>query len=161
MLDAFARLAPDHPDVGLVIGGAGPARTDLMREAAAAGLESRVSFPGVMTRSQIAWAMSAADVFVLPSRIEPFGIVVLEALRAGCPVVVSGRGGAPEIVRDGIDGLVVDPLDTETLSARVGLMLDDRELARRLAASGRARVAEFDWGTIAGRYRDLYLEVAS
>jgi glycogen(starch) synthase len=155
LLDAFARIAPDHPDVGLVIGGVGPARDDLMRRATAVGLANRVSFPGVMTRGEIAWAMSAKDVFVLPSRVEPFGIVVLEALRAGCPVIVSARGGAPEIVRDGIDGLVIDPIQTEALSTSVARILTDRRLAQRLGASGHARAAEFDWHSITTRYRDL------
>jgi glycosyltransferase involved in cell wall biosynthesis len=159
MLDAFVNIARDNPEVGLVIGGSGRARDDLMRRAAQAGLAGRVSFPGVLSRGEVAWAMGAADVFVLPSRVEPFGIVVLEALRAGCPVVVSGRGGAVEIVRDGIDGLVVDPLLTDALSASVDRILTDRELAERLSASGPARAAEFNWHSIAARYRDVYQRV--
>lgn len=161
MLDAFVSIARDHPDVGLVIGGNGPARDDLVRRASEAGLAGRVSFPGVLSRGEIAWAMGAADVFVLPSRIEPFGIVVLEALGAGCPVVVSGRGGAAEIVSDGIDGLVVDPVRSDALSASVNRILTDRELAQRLSTSGRARAAEFDWHSIAARYRDVYRQVAA
>ncbi|MDP9225674.1 MAG: glycosyltransferase family 4 protein [Actinomycetota bacterium] len=160
MLDAFVSIARDHPEVGLVIGGSGPARDDLVRRAAEAGLAGRVSFPGVLSRGEIAWAMGVADVFVLPSRVEPFGIVVLEALRAGCPVVVSGRGGAPEIVRDGIDGLIVDPVQIEALSASVDRILTDKELAQRLSTSGRSRAAEFDWHSIAARYRDVYQRVA-
>jgi glycogen(starch) synthase len=160
MLDAFESIARDHPAIGLVIGGSGPARDDVERRAAEAGLAGRVSFPGVLSRGEIAWAMGAADVFVLPSRVEPFGIVVLEALRAGCPVVVSSRGGAPEIVRDGIDGLVVDPFRTDALSATVGRILTDTELAQRLSASGRSRAAEFDWISIAARYRAVYQQVA-
>jgi glycosyltransferase involved in cell wall biosynthesis len=105
--------------------------------------------------------MGAAEAFVLPSRVEPFGIVVLEALRAGCPVVVSGRGGASEIVRDGIDGLVVDPVQTDALSTSVARLLTDKELARRLSKSGRVRVAEFDWRSITARYRGLYQQLSA
>jgi glycogen(starch) synthase len=160
LLKAFAEIARERQDVGLVIGGDGPAVAELVRRTDEAGLAERVRFPGVLSRGEIAWAMRAAEVFVLPSRVEPFGIVVLEALRAGCPVVVSGRGGASEIVRDGIDGLVVDPVQIDALSTSVARLLTDRELARRLGTSGRARAAEFDWRSIAACYRDLYQQLA-
>jgi glycosyltransferase involved in cell wall biosynthesis len=161
LLEAFARIAPDHPAYGLVIGGSGPALGELERRAEELGLAERVAFPGTLSRAEVTWAMAAADVFVLPSRVEPFGIVVLEALRAGCPVVVSRHGGAPEIVRDGIDGLVVDPLDTPVLASAIASLLDDRVLARRLGASGPGRAATYDWGVVAARYRDIYSRVAS
>jgi len=161
LLRAFAQIAREHPDVGLVIGGDGPALAELVRRTDEAGLTERVRFPGVLSRDEIAWAMGAAEVFVLPSRVEPFGIVVLEALRAGCPVVVSGRGGASEIVRDGIDGLVVDPMQTDALGMSVARLLTDKELARRLGTSGRARATDFDWRSIAARYRAVYQQLAA
>lgn len=161
LLAAFARLAARRPDVGLVIGGDGAARAALIRATAAAGLAGRVVFPGSLSRAQVAWLMRAAAVFVLPSRVEPFGIVVLEALRAGRPVVVSARGGASEIVRDGVEGLVVDPCDTAALTAAIERLLSDTSLAERLARTGTARVAEFDWASLARRYRELYQRVAA
>lgn len=156
LLAAFERIAAQHPEVGLVIGGTGPARDALVRSTAAVGLRERVAFPGTLSRGQVAWAMGAASVFVLPSRIEPFGIVVLEALRAGCPTIVTARGGATEIVRDGVDGMVVDPTETIALAAAIDRLLSDGAAAARLARSGRARVALFDWESIARRYRALY-----
>ncbi len=160
LLSAFARIAATHPEVGLVIGGEGPARAGLAREAGALGLGGRVAFPGVLSRSQIGWAMENAQIFVLPSRVEPFGIVVLEALRAGCPAVVSAHGGATEIVRHGVDGLVVDPLDAEALAAAIHRLLVDAELAGRLRRAGPRRAAAFDWKSIAAQYRELYGQVA-
>ena len=161
LLEAFVRISREHPDVGLVIGGDGPALGQLVRRTDEAGLAERVRFPGVLSRSEVAWAMGAAEVFVLPSRVEPFGIVVLEALRAGCPVVVSARGGAPEIVRDGIDGLVVDPAQSDVLSTAIARLLTETELAQCLSKSGPARAAEFDWRSVAARYRALYQQVAA
>jgi len=156
LLNAFRRIAPRHPDVGLVIGGSGPARDGLIQATAEAGLRERVAFPGTLSRAQVGWALGAASVFVLPSRVEPFGIVVLEALRAGCPAIVSAHGGATEIVRDGVDGLIVDPTDTNELATAIGRLLSDDSLAGRLAGSGRARVASFNWAVITDRYRNLY-----
>ncbi|HVS85855.1 MAG TPA: glycosyltransferase family 4 protein [Gaiellaceae bacterium] len=156
LLAAFARLAPRHPELGLVIGGDGAARQGLLDAARAAGLEERVALPGALSRGQVAWATAAASAFVLPSRVEPFGIVVLEALRAGCPVVATPRGGATDIVRDGIDGLVVDPLDADALARAVERLLTDEGLARRLRAAGPRRAAAFGWSELAPRYRAVY-----
>ena len=160
LIDAFARLAARYPDVGLVIAGDGPTRPELARRAAALGLRGRVYLPGTLSRGRVAWAMANADVFVLPSRVEPFGIVVLEALRAGRPVVVSARGGAGEIVRDGENGVVADPLDTARLAEAIERLLADRSLSQRLGDQGRRRVAAFDWARVAGRYREIYATVA-
>ena len=154
LLDAFARLA--RPGLGLVIGGDGPEREPLLRRAAELGLGGRVALPGALSRGQVAWATAHADVFVLPSRVEPFGIVVLEALRGGSPVVVSSRGGANEIVTDGREGLVVDPYDAPALAAAIERMLDAPPTTDVL----HARAAEFSWDAIAERYRELYREVA-
>jgi glycogen(starch) synthase len=156
LLEAFAHIAPRRPGLGLVIGGDGSARPGLEARAHVLGLADRVRLPGSLGRPEVTWAMANADVFVLPSRVEPFGIVVLEALRARRPVVVSSRGGAGEVVRDGREGLVVDPLDRRALAAAIERLLDEGELRERLAAAGHARAGEFDWAGIAARYRGLY-----
>jgi glycogen(starch) synthase len=161
LLDAFARIAAEHPAVGLVIGGDGPAREGLRARAQTLGLGDRVVLPGTLSRGQVAWAMANAAAFVLPSRVEPFGIVVLEALQAGRPVVVSSRGGAPEIVRDGREGLVVDPFDTATLARAIGRLLEDGALGRRLALAAVARAEAFSWELIGERYRAIYRDVAA
>lgn len=156
LLEAFANLADQHPGLGLVIAGDGPERPELARRVSAARLEDRVVLPGALDRAQVAWAMGQASVFVLPSRIEPFGIVVLEAMRARRPVVVSSRGGATEIVRDSMDGLVVNPTDVPALTTAIERLLADGELAGRLAAAGAERVVEFDWAALVPAYRQLY-----
>ena len=69
--------------------------------------------------------MAGARVFVMPSRLEPFGIVVLEGWRAGTAVVATNRGGPPEFVRDGEDGLLVDPFDTAAVAEVLGRLLSD------------------------------------
>jgi glycosyltransferase involved in cell wall biosynthesis len=155
LIEAFSRLG-HHDDLGLVIGGDGPALPKLRDTASARGLNGRVVFPGVLSRGQVAWAMAHADVFVMPSRLEPFGIVALEGLEAGCPVIVSARGGASEVIRDDRDGLVVDPLDREALSGAIERVLGDARLRKRLIDSGRARVRDFAWGRIAERYLGIY-----
>ncbi len=156
LIDAFGLLSAAHPDVGLLIGGDGAARADLQRRASELGLSERVVLPGRFTRGHVVWATKRAEAFVLPSRIEPFGIVVLEAMRAATPVIVSSRGGAQEIVRHGTEGLAVDPFDSKALARAIQSVLEDHHAARRRAAAASTRVRDFDWSLITRRYVDLY-----
>jgi glycogen(starch) synthase len=159
LIDAFDVVAEGHPDVGLVIGGDGAARATLMEQVKRLGLEGRVLLPGRFSRGNVRWATESASAFVLPSRVEPFGIVVLEAMAAGLPVVVSSRGGAGEIVRDGVDGLVVDPFDRTALASAIGRVISDGAERDRFIASGRERVLAYDWPLITQRYVKIYEDV--
>lgn len=160
LVRAFAEIAHRNPGVGLVIGGEGPSRMDLGTLARHLGVESQVFLPGRLDRAEVAWAMSQATVFVLPSRVEPFGIVVLEAMRAGRPVVVTAHGGASEIVRHQLDGLVVNPFKATEMGAAIDLLLTDAVLADRLAAAGRRRVQAYSWQEITDQYTGLYEAVS-
>jgi glycogen(starch) synthase len=160
LIDAFRLITGNHREVGLVIGGDGAARPALQEQVKRAGLEDRVVLPGHFSRANVRWATSNASAFVLPSRVEPFGIVVLEAMMAGVPVVVSSHGGAVEIVRDGIDALVVDPFDLSALAGGIDRVLKDGALRDQFVAAGRERVRGFEWPLITRRYLELYEHVA-
>ena len=106
---------------------------------------------------ELADAYAAADVFVLPSLHEPFGIVILEAWSAGCPVVATRVGGIPHFVEDGEDGLLVSSGDPEALYAAIRRVLEDGPLAGRLGASGFRKVeSHFTWDRISSRLLELY-----
>jgi glycogen(starch) synthase len=156
LLAAFGRVAARHPDVDLVIGGDGAALESLRQAAHGAGLGDRVHFPGRLSREAVAGVMAGADVFVMPSRLEPFGIVVLEGWRAGVAVIATSVGGRPEFVHDDVDGVLVDP---QAFAERLSALLDDAGLRSRLAAAGRARIGEFAWPVLAERYRAVYAGV--
>lgn len=163
-IKAFSSVADDLPEVGLVIAGGGPFQAQLAEYVTSLGMAHRVHFTGFLDRTQVEWVMRHADLFVMPSRVEPFGIVALEAWRTGCPLIVSSNGGAPEFVRDGVNGIVVDPTDTARLAGAMMSLLEDRSLRERLVAGGAGSVREFDWHTITTEYRRLYeqaLETAS
>ena len=159
LIKAFVRLADTHPDVDLLIGGSGPVRPSLESLVAKLGLEGRVRLPGRLDRVAVGSAMAGASVFAMPSRIEPFGIVVLEAWRAGIPVVASSRGGAPEFVTDGVDGLLVDPENERELADALTRLLNDRSMACRLAAAGTEKVAGFGWPGVCEKYEAIYRQV--
>ena len=159
LLEAYAGLDPERHEVDLVIAGAGGAVDGLRQQAAGLGVEDRVHLVGRLDRKGVAEAMAGAALFVMPSRLEPFGIVILEAWRAGVAVVATNRGGAPEFVGDGQDGVLVDPFDTPALTAALDRLLADPVERQRIAAAGRARVGDFSWPRIAAAYRSVYRSV--
>jgi glycogen synthase len=159
LVAAFGAIDEAHRTADLVIGGDGAALEGLRRSAAECGLAGQVHFVGRLSRQQVAAAMAGAAVFVMPSRLEPFGIVILEAWRAGTAVVATSRGGPPEFVRDGLDGVLVDPFDTAAFADGLEGLLVDPERRRAMAEAGRVRVQTFGWPAIAEQYRRIYSTV--
>ncbi len=107
-------------------------------------------------------ALAAADVFALPSRTDSFGIVYLEAWCYGLPVIGARAGGVPDVIEEGVDGLLVRFGDVPALAAAIGRLLGDRALARRLGAAGRARVLRtLTWEHIYTRARAVYRELTN
>jgi len=96
------------------------------------------------------------ELFVLPSRHEPFGIVNMEAMASGKAIVATSVGGVPEIVRDGENGMLVPPDDPQALADAINRLLDDDPLRRRLGQAGRARAWNFAWSTITDQYLAVY-----
>jgi phosphatidylinositol alpha-mannosyltransferase len=100
---------------------------------------------------------AAADVFVSPATgQESFGIVLVEAMAAGVPVVASDIAGYREVVRDGVDGLLVPPGDPNALAGAIRRVLSEPELAATLSAGGRSRAEAFSWQAVAPRLEAIY-----
>jgi glycosyltransferase involved in cell wall biosynthesis len=116
LLAAFAQSFAGDAGVQLRIGGDGPERDRLHALATSLGIADQVVWLGALSREAVLAEMSAADAFVLPSRIETFGVVIIEALAAGLPVVAT-RSGGPECIVEERDGLLVEPGDTAALGA--------------------------------------------
>jgi glycosyltransferase involved in cell wall biosynthesis len=136
-------------DAHLIIAGSGPRETELRGVATASGVADRVTFAGYLSREQQRQTFGAAGLFVLPSvnEAEAFGIVQLEAMCSGIPIVNTDLPtGVPWVARHGLEGLTVTPRDEAALAAAMSRLLDDRDLARRLGAAGKARaVSLFGW----------------
>src|SRR5690606_24263917 len=111
----------------------------LQERAVQLGVDDRVRFLG--HRSDLGALMACADVFCLPSELEPFGLVYLEAMQAALPVVAAWSGGVPEIVVHGSTGLLSHPNDTEQLASDLAAVLTDGALRARLGAAGAERAA--------------------
>ena len=98
----------------------------------------------------------ASDAFVLPALIETFGIVLIEAMAAGLPVVTTDAPGCRDVIREGRDGMMVPHGDTDALARAMERLLNEPSLRHDYAARAAARAAEFDWDSVVGRYVALY-----
>ena len=147
----------------LLIVGDGPLRTELERMAAASGVSDRISFIGRAAQEEMVAYYHAADVFVLPSvaRSEAFGIVQLEAMACGKPVVNTALAtGVPYVSLDGVTGITVPPADEAALAAAVSRLLDDPYLRAKFGAAAARRVREeFSVELMGRRTIEVYREV--
>jgi phosphatidyl-myo-inositol alpha-mannosyltransferase len=152
---AFARLAGERPDLRLIVVGDGPDR----REVATlpASVRERVTLLGAIPNIDIPPYLRACDLYLGASiGGESFGMVLVEAMAAGLPIVASRIPGYVEVVRDGVDGVLVRPGDPAALAAAAAGIVDDPDLAARLTAAGLERVRIYDWSTVVTRLEDLY-----
>jgi glycosyltransferase involved in cell wall biosynthesis len=149
LLEAFARVVDDGPDLRLSIAGDGPQRRSLESLCARLGIARRVRFLGTVARASLGSVYLQADVLCVPSRDEPLGNVVLEGMVAGCLVVASRIGGIPSMVRDGIDGVLVDPASPEALAHALRAAAADPERMGEMAQVAREALHErFRWDAI-------------
>ncbi len=160
LLDAVPRVLAAAPRVRFVIAGKGPEMEHLQDRARQLGIGQHVHFTGFIddaTRNSIYRASSLA---VFPSLYEPFGIVALEAMAAGVPVVVSDTGGLSEIVQHGVDGLKCYTGNAVSLADQMIAILNNSGLACKLAENAVAKVdAQFSWQEIARQTVKTYQDV--
>jgi glycosyltransferase involved in cell wall biosynthesis len=153
LIDALPALLREWPDIRCVVIGGDHPREPGYREF----LESRATELGVRDHLLVAgWQedvapwLAAMDVFVHLSDYEPFGMVIVESMASGTPVVASAAGGPSEIITDGADGLLINPAEAGQLSTAVGRYLGEAAFTKSVVAAARARAREFS----VERYRD-------
>jgi D-inositol-3-phosphate glycosyltransferase len=157
----------DDPTVTLLIVG-GPSGPDGERElarvhalAAELGIDDQVRFVPPQPHELLAEYYRAADVCLVPSRTESFGLVALEAAACGTPVVAASVGGLRSIVDDGHTGFLVEGRDPADFAALIAVLLDDTELADEMGVNAALRSRRYSWSTTAGRLRRLYGDLAA
>ncbi|MEM6529468.1 MAG: glycosyltransferase family 4 protein, partial [Chloroflexota bacterium] len=150
-IDAFQHVSRAY----LVITGDGALRDEFEAQVDAAGLRDRVFFLG--WREDAGDVMAGLDIFLMPSLWEGFGLVLLEAMSQGLPVVASRVSAIPEIVADGETGVLVPPRDAAAIAVALQRLIDEPELRERMGATGRARLeTSFSEAKMVERTIELY-----
>jgi glycosyltransferase involved in cell wall biosynthesis len=162
-LDILLRAMPhvlQRHRAELSIVGAGSRLDEYVALAQTLGIEEEVHFLGHVDHSKLPTHYASADLFVLPSRMENFPLVLLEATASGLPVVATGVGGVPELVVHGETGVLVPPNDPQALAEAINSLLDDPQRMKRMGARGRGRVREhFTWDKVAERMVGYFREI--
>ncbi len=154
LLRAMPALRRAVPRARAIIAGDGPEHANLRALAGELGLGQAVRFTGALPDDQLAQLYRQADVFCLPSVQEGFGIVFLEAMACGLPVVATRSAAIPEVVPDRAAGLLVPPSDPPALAGALTELLQSPQLRAEYGQSGQEHVAQFDWPRVA----DLFLQ---
>lgn len=152
LLEAAALLRPRIPRARVRIVGKGPEWEDAVRLHAKLGLGESVTLLGDVSRDRLAEEYVSADIFCLPSVQEGFGIVFLEAMAAGLPVVACRAAAIPEVVEDGVTGLLASPRDPAGLARALEALAVDPERARAMGEAGRRVVPAYVPERVAARF---------
>jgi glycosyltransferase involved in cell wall biosynthesis len=159
LISAFARVLEVVPSAKLVIAGSGQEEENLSRQIKDLDAANSVFMMGKLPKERVAQLMAAANVFVLPSKIESFGLTLLEASAAGLPVVCANAGGVPEVFQDGFNALLYPPGDDDAMAKAIIRLLQDRELAKKISANAMETAGRFTWERTAEQTLQVYNEV--
>jgi len=167
LIGAMPAVLAKVPDARLLVAGAGPNRDALIQQSCTLGVQDHVEFPGMVPPAELRSYYSSADVFVLPSinhdgMTEGLGVVLLEAMACGCPVIGSNVGGIPDIIEDGKNGFLVPERDSTVLGEKIVTLLSDTALADRFRQEGYVTIRNcFSWDMITRKFLETYKEALS
>ena len=155
LIDAISKIQPQLPKLRLHLVGGGdiPSLKQIARKR---GIESSIVFHGSIKPENTPGFYKAADIFVFPTIWTPAGITILESMASGTPIIASNRGGVPEIISHGKDGLLFDPNDPNALPSAILELYSDQKLAKKIKENALTTVKEYSWENIAKKYSLLY-----
>lgn len=160
LLKAMPKIIKNVSDVELVFAGKGVMHDELEILSKKIRVKKNVRFVGFVEDGLKPLYYKAADVFILPSTMntESFGIVNLEAMACGVPIVASNIGGIPDIVKDGENGLLVQPKNTEALANAIIYLLENEDMKKKLGLNGKMKVKNYSWEKIAEKTEAIYVQ---
>lgn len=156
VVPAFAEVLKRFPEVRLLVVGDGTLRATMEQQAAELVCADRITWVGRQPQEGLAQWYGQMDIVLMPSRSEGFGLTAIEAMANGCVMVASNVGGLPEVVRDGVCGLLHRTEDVQDMAEKVAMLLGDNELYIRLRAQSLIEVEKYSFQRYAKSICDLY-----
>jgi len=160
LLEGFARLTKSVKGVRLSLVGDGPLRRQLEEFCTQRGIHD-VKFWGTLPHGEVLKHIANSDIFILTSVEEGMPTVILEALALGKPVIASAVGGIPEIIKEGVNGILVPPKSPKHVAKAIERLLSDSKLRRKLGKAGAEGVKNFAWSKIIEKYERIYKDALS
>ncbi|MCB5248010.1 MAG: glycosyltransferase [Candidatus Cloacimonetes bacterium] len=152
-LEVAARVLKEHPDARFIVAGSGDMARKLLRDSAAMRLQNRFLFTGFLNRRQVEDILRAADIYMLPSVSEPFGISPLEAMAFGLTSIISKQSGVAEVVNHAFK---IDFWDVELMANTVNHLIENPEKCRKMGLEGMREVNQIHWKEVAEKIRVVY-----
>jgi len=160
LVKAFPQVLREYPDMKLILVGEDwGSKDELNRIATSVGIQKQIIFTGKISQEYLLKAYSHAKLFVLPSLVEAFGIVLLEAMAFCLPVVATRVGGIPDVIKHGRNGFLVKPMDLKQLSNTILRLLRDQNLRESIARQNKEDVKRYDWNCIVEEIESCYEEL--
>jgi N-acetyl-alpha-D-glucosaminyl L-malate synthase BshA len=156
LIKAMYIIHNKSPFTNLLIVGDGPEKDKLQTLVHELSLQDCIHFAGKVPNEKIPEYMAQADIFALPSLSESFGIVNIEAMASGLPIVTTNVGGLPEIVKNGENGFVVEPKNPEVFAEKILLILKDNDLRKKFSEQNREKAKEYSWDDIVEKLIFIY-----
>ncbi|MCX6043826.1 MAG: glycosyltransferase [Chloroflexi bacterium] len=163
LLEAIAQIKQTHPTVQFKVYGDGPLHQALLAQASQLGLAGEAIFVGMFRRQELPAIMAQTDIFVLPSILEGLPLSVIEAMAYGCPIVATAVGGIPELIEDGVNGLLCQPADSAGLAQQIQTLIEDARLRDRLGSAARHAYEHgpFQSTAVCDHFNLIYQQVVS
>lgn len=157
LIGALHKVKNEIPDIHLYITRKVPQNHLLRKMVKDFGLEENVTFSGLLPLQEYRSLLNSIDVLCMPSKKEAFGIVFLEAMAMGKPIIAANRGGVPEFIVNGRNGILVEPNSDEVADA-ISYLYENEDLRKEIGRTNLEDVKNFDWSSIINKYIDVYRE---
>ena len=159
-IKAFARLIKIHSNIELWIIGIGPEERFLKKLAGQMGVSHKVKFKGRVSFTESVMLMCQSDIFCLPSKKEGFGLVYIEALACGLPVIITQGQGIYNLIEEWNAGILVEPDSEESVAHALTVLMENPDMAKEMALNGQVRVLRnFSWECSADKYNHIYNDI--
>lgn len=156
LIKAMEIIRQGDCSIKMVLAGEGPEEPHLKRLTAQLNLEDCVAFVGQIPNEKVPQYMAAADILVLPSLSEGFPVVILEAMASGLPIVTTRVTGLPEIIRDGENGLLVEPRNPPQIAEKVLLLFRDDALKEKISRNNKEEAKKYSWEAVVQKLEEIY-----